>query len=207
MRETNDGTVYNSANFYYTKDTWYFLNITKIGTQFNASIYANSEDRILDQNHLGILNLTLHGNWEFKYIYGCNTANTGHPYQSMNRIRFLDIFPTIPYYNVTFYFNNGGTFRINGESISNGSTQHTIFYGTVLNLGSLPLNSSFVFYYFMWNSNNATTNPYNLTITENFTVWCYFSPISEFMDYTTPIALIVSFGLIISLLIIAKIKR
>jgi len=75
---------------------------------------------------------------------------------------------------VNFYYNEGGILRVDNVTLTNG-TQNAYGNGTVLELASLPLNSTYIFYYFEWNGNNATTNPYNLTITSNMTVWLYFS--------------------------------
>lgn len=79
----------------------------------------------------------------------------------------------IPQY-LTFYFNNGGQFRVDNATMNNGTTQF-YDYGSVIELASLPQNSSYVFSIFEWDSTNATTNPYDLTINSNLTVWLYFS--------------------------------
>ena len=99
----------------------------------------------------------------------------------------------------------GGIFRVDNITITNG-TSNIYINGTILELASLPQNSSFIFFYFEWDNNNATSNPYNLTVMSNLTIWCYFSSV-EIVDYVLTIGLLVSLGLIIVLVIIAKIKR
>jgi len=105
--------------------------------------------------------------------------------------------------NITFYHNEGGIFRVDNATITN-ETQISYYNGSVIELASLPQNSSFIFSHFEWNSNNATVNPYNFTVTSNMTIWCYFS--IPLIDNTLPIALLVSLGLIVCMLVIAGIK-
>jgi len=102
-----------------------------------------------------------------------------------------------------FYHNIGGIFRVNDVTITNGS----IFNYTlddVLEFIAIPQNSTYTFQNFTWTLGNSTLNPYNFTVSLNSTIWCYFS-IPEW-DYTLPIALLISFVLIISMLVIAKKK-
>lgn len=76
-------------------------------------------------------------------------------------------------YTVTFYQNlsngyfytNCTTLRINGTTVSMGAD-------SVLRLECLP-QTTYGFANFTWNTSNTTLNRYNLTITENTTIWMY----------------------------------
>lgn len=74
---------------------------------------------------------------------------------------------------LTFYFNIGGEFRVDNATITNG-TQNTYVNGTVIELCAVTENESYVFKNFTWNGNSHTTNPYDLSVTSDLTVWCYF---------------------------------
>lgn len=77
------------------------------------------------------------------------------------------------FHTVTFKFNEGGIFRVDNATVSNGSSNE-YGNGIVIELCAIPQNSSWVFVSFNWTGGSATTNPYDYTVTSNDTVWCYF---------------------------------
>ena len=78
---------------------------------------------------------------------------------------------------VTFYFTEGGQFRLDGEILTNG-TQYEYENGSIVTFEfqALPYNASWLFVNFTWDSSYNDTNPYafNETIYSNMTVWCIF---------------------------------
>jgi len=196
--------AYNSSFFLDTyicsANTWYYFTIIKTGKNLTCNIYSNSNRTTL----LDTLYLNLHEEHYFRYVYGCNTYSGGQDYQYMEiDVENLNLFGETLY--ITFYFNEGGLFMINKTETTNGTT-NTYFNGTILEFLASPKNYSYVFYNYTWDSFNSTNNPYNFEVNANFTVWCYFSDTATFYDYTLPIALLISFILIIVLLITAKRK-
>jgi len=81
-------------------------------------------------------------------------------------------------YSVNFRFNVGGQFRVDNATVTNGTTYSYTKNGTVYELVAIPKNSSYVFVSFNWSS-SSVTNPYNLTVTQNETVWCIFDSTPE----------------------------
>ena len=70
-RNSNDwyGQSWSSAS----GSTWYYIKIVKSGTALSAYIYSDSDY----SNLLTTLSLTLHVDHQFRYLYGCNTYNSG----------------------------------------------------------------------------------------------------------------------------------
>ena len=68
-------------------DTWYYVKIVKSGTSLNAYIYSDAGYSTL----LDTLTLTLHGNWNFRYLYGCNTHNSGFDHYEQTDIENFDL--------------------------------------------------------------------------------------------------------------------
>jgi len=192
-------SVVQDTSILITVDTWYYLTLIKNGTSLICQIWNNAERT----NSFDNLTLTLHDNWKFRYIFACNTRNSGHALNGVVHIKNLDIGIT-PHF-VTFYFNEGGIVRINNSTVANGTTLEFV-NGTILELASLTKNSSYVWLNYTWSFNNATVNFYNLTILSNATFWSYFSTVSALIDLTLFIGLAISFGLICILIVIAKIK-
>ena len=56
-----------------SQDTWYYLTITKTGTLLTCKIY----DSAARTNLLDTLSLTLQVDYNFRYLFGCNTWNSG----------------------------------------------------------------------------------------------------------------------------------
>lgn len=80
---------------------------------------------------------------------------------------------TVPLY-LTFYHNNGGVLRVNNVTRTNG-TEVAFYNNTVVELVAIiEGNNTYTFSNFTWDSNSNSSNPYNLTVTQNLTVWCYF---------------------------------
>lgn len=83
--------IYNNANYNddYTVsyDTWYYLTIEKSGTSLTCKIYSDSNRT----NLLDTLSLTLHGDWQFRYIFAAITNNTGSTDNFVLDIENLDL--------------------------------------------------------------------------------------------------------------------
>lgn len=75
-------------------------------------------------------------------------------------------------HSVTFYYNEGGQLEINGSLTANG-TEIEYNQNDNITLKAYP-DGSMLFVNYTWNGNTNTTNPYTLTIADNYTVWCYF---------------------------------
>lgn len=56
-----------------SESTIYYLTITKLGTSLTCKAYSDSGRTTL----LDTLTLTLHSDYTFRYLYGCNTYNSG----------------------------------------------------------------------------------------------------------------------------------
>jgi len=160
-------------------NTVYYLKIKRLATTLSCDIYADATNRTQETNALAELSGSLPVAESFEYLIVSQSLTYSGQYPMSGYVENLEFFvPNI----VTFYFNEGGEFRVDNVTIVNGSSE-SYSNGTVIELASLPQNSSHVFSYFDWNTNNATTNPYNLTITEDLTVWLYFSIPSVDGDY------------------------
>jgi len=174
LNEVVTGTVYSDGCNGLSVATWYYLSIEKVGVSLTCKIYSTSELRDAGGDaDVDTLALTLHSDWSFRYVYAVSSYNDGYAFQGDADIENLDL-QLIPMRYVTFYYNDGGILRVDNVTISNG-TQNEYLNGTVLELVSIPQNSTCVFSHFLWDSSNSTTNPYDLTIPSNLTVWCYFS--------------------------------
>ena len=85
LREIYQGE-YNQA--YWTgaeANTKYYLTVKKQGTSLTLEIYSDAERT----NLLKTLSVTLHGDWKFRYLYGCSTLNDGSSYRLTNIIENL----------------------------------------------------------------------------------------------------------------------
>lgn len=184
---------YNTARYTDTwlnglANTWYYLTIQKSGISLTCKIYSNSARTVL----VNTLNLVLHGDYKFRYIFGCNTRNVGTGYIMNNDIANFDLDEIR---TLTFYNNTGGIFRVDNATITNGTSKSYVI-GTVIEFIGIPQNSTIVFSMFEWDNSNSTINPYNFTVSSNMTVWCIFedAPKSRF-------AVGLLFGAIIGLVI------
>lgn len=79
-------------------------------------------------------------------------------------------------YTLLFYFNTGGTFRVDCVEMENG-TEIYPSNGTVLEFAAI-VEFNYTFANFSWSGGYSTSNPYNFTVSNNDTIWCYFSEIS-----------------------------
>ena len=86
--------TYGGSN-YYTSDwwtapqlnTWYYVKIVKSGTSLNAYIYSDSGYT----NLLDTISRTLHASLYTKYLFACNTYNSGDVKWAINDIENFDI--------------------------------------------------------------------------------------------------------------------
>lgn len=175
-------------------NTWYYLRIEKSGTSLNVYVWSDSNDR--DNNDIGavsyisVISLTLHSDYSFRYIYACNSWNSAIGYYNIITIENLVISLDV-YFYVDYYYNNGGLLNITltnslliNSSFTNSSTIKYL-NNSYCYLFACPENNT-AFINFTINSYEILDNPYNLTVDENKTVWCYFdSNISSGeIDYT-----------------------
>lgn len=188
-------------------DTWFYLKIMKSATSLKCGIYSTAELRDAGDatdGDIGNLSLTLQADHNFRYVFGCNTWNDGNADWDLDAdIENLDLQEK---WTVTFYNNIGGILKVNGTTISNG-TSKAYYRNEVIELGALPLNSSYTFQNFTWNSNYNETNPHNLTITSDLTLWCYFDKPSTFsigLGSGFILAFILSMALIIGVVAISR---
>lgn len=86
LREIYDFTNYVD-DYVASYDTWYYLVIEKNGTSLTCKIYSDS-DRT---NLLDTLSLTLHGDWQFQYVFSAITNNTGSTDYFIVDIENLDL--------------------------------------------------------------------------------------------------------------------
>lgn len=74
--ESYNGDSYTSTSAVKTPATPYYLTIEKTGTAATCKIYSDSARTSLIET----LQLTLHGDWNWRYVFGCNTNNDGNDY-------------------------------------------------------------------------------------------------------------------------------
>jgi hypothetical protein len=86
LREVSSGLNYSDSTSF-TANTWYYMKIVKLGTSLNAYVYSDDTYTTL----LDTLTLTLHTDHTFRYLYGCNTYNSGDAYNAINDIENFDI--------------------------------------------------------------------------------------------------------------------
>jgi len=152
----------------YSYGTQYYLTIKRYGLTVEVKIY--DKDRRHESDLVGSGSLEQNEAYGYQYIGVFGAEYAGVPTTSAI-VSNLDVPIELV---LTFYFNDGGIFRVDNATISNG-TEKIYLNETYIELASLPQNSTYVFSIFSWNSSNSTTNPYNLTIHSNLTVWCYFA--------------------------------
>jgi len=92
---------YNGTDYWQGTDiasaTWYYLKIEKSGTSFTCKVYSDSART----NLLATLSLTLHGAWNFRYIFVCNTWNSNNLISGDIDIENLDLGAVFPISGVT----------------------------------------------------------------------------------------------------------
>ncbi len=187
LQEGLGGSIWNNDDSStLSADTWYYVKIVKNGTSLFCGIYTTSALRNAGDGTDGDfdnLAITLDSDYTFRYLYACNTYNDGAGAMlGITQTRNFDLHTL--FYSVIFYFNDGGEFRVNNETVTNG-TSLLFSVNETIELASLPFNSSFVFANFNWTGGVSTSNPYNLNVTNFLIVWCYFSevqysPVSKF---------------------------
>ncbi len=86
LREYRNGLNYSDSSAI-SADTWYYAKIVKNGTSLTCYIYTDSEYSTLHDT----LDLTLHVNYTFRYLYACNSYNDGNTYNAINDIDNYDL--------------------------------------------------------------------------------------------------------------------
>lgn len=181
ITECDAGTQYNNIYTGINVSQPYYLTLNVSSTDFMCRIYFDSERT----NLLDSLNLTLHNTYSFRYIFGCNTLNSGTSTVHIDLdIDNLDLGEGLPLPNITFNFTDGGEIAYYDWNTttfnepSNGSEIEFINQ-TLIKLMALPKNESYIFKSFNWTEGSSTSNPHNYTITANMTIWLHFSPTPE----------------------------
>ena len=180
-------------------NTHLYLTIERSGTTLTCKIYSDSDrtDLLDTLTLMGVVTTT------WRYIeagYSWETANGLGEKLVSGYVQNLDL-QVVVEYTVTFYYGYGGVFRVNGTTVTNGSS-NVYNSSDVLELSGLPHNSSFVFKCFNWSSSFNGSNPYNLTVLSNLTVWCMFKPYRVtigllFSTVFIVVACIVALGLLV----------
>lgn len=94
-------------------------------------------------------------------------------------------------YWVTFYLGTGGSLKVDGVPITNGTILDYDEPDTIM-LEAYNLAKYYVFGNFTWDAEHSNSNPYSLDVFSNLTVWVYFkwSPSSYPPDFpSTPLGL------------------
>ena len=92
LHEIYGGTGYTDA-FIPTVGTWYYLTITKSGTSLTCKIYSDSART----NLVDTLSLILHLDHKFRYLFGCNSYNSGNVNQEVCTLDIENLFIS-PFY-------------------------------------------------------------------------------------------------------------
>jgi len=161
-----DATHDDYEKFVGSKNTVYYLIVKRSGIgadNVELKIYSDPERT----NLLSTLTIT-EENVDYRYVYGMSSIGIATTSGVDGYTENLELIPN----TVTFRFNDGGQFRIDNATITNG-TQITYAYNSTIELCAVTKNQSWVFVSFNWSS-SSVTNPHNLTIIQNETVWLYF---------------------------------
>ncbi|GAH90054.1 unnamed protein product [marine sediment metagenome] len=148
-------------------DTWYYLVIEKIGTSLTVKIYGDAART----NLLKTLNITLRGDWKFRYIYACNTYHYGTvPYLINNDIENLDLEPPPPpeTRTLTIKSMDGGTTYPLPDSYSyEKDSPHEVT--------AIPDNG-YVFDHWELDGKVSKKLSYNVTMDKDYTLRAFFVP-------------------------------
>jgi hypothetical protein len=88
IKESYLGTGYYDTNVGgFNIGDWVYAKMVKSGTSLNAYLYSDSGYTTL----VGTLSLTLHADHTFRYLYACNTWNTGATYKANTNIDNFDL--------------------------------------------------------------------------------------------------------------------
>jgi len=151
-------------------DTTYYLTIKRTGVVFTCDIYPTDTDRTDETNALDNLSNTMAGVTAYRYVYVCQSMTYVGSYPISGYVEYLEI---IMAFSITFNYNVGGILLVNRVTTSNGTTSG-YSNGTVIEVLGITENSSYIFLSFNWTNGSATSSPYNYTVTQNTTIWCYF---------------------------------
>jgi len=149
--------------------TKYYAEIFRNGTTCRCIIYSDAERTVVvgdTGDQTGVSD-------SYRYLQATKGIDSSNDPDDWSSGYVTNLYFIVPYY-VTFCFNEGGLFRVDNATVSNGTVK-PYPNGTVVELASLPQNSSYIWLNFTWDSSSALTNPYDLVVTSNATVWCYFS--------------------------------
>lgn len=88
LRESWSSSAYYDLNTGgFALGAWIYIKIVKSGTSINAYLYSDSSYSAL----VDTLTLTLHANHTLRYLYACNTWNTGATYYANTDIENFDL--------------------------------------------------------------------------------------------------------------------
>jgi len=201
--------VDSSAGFG-SEATTYYARVKRSGSISTLKLYASASNRDSETSPIVTLSVNPAGVSSLRYIYATQSVNIGGDYAISGYVENLDLQEPIDIWYVTFYFNEGGQFRVDNATITNG-TENNYENGTVIELASLPQTMSWVFLSFNWTDESSMTNPHDITIDANDTIWCYFGEagaISEDEDVINLwFGLLFGFFFLLCGLIVGSIRR
>ena len=120
------------------------------------------------------------------------------------RDHLLDFGSEKEIYFIAFYNNAGGQFEVNGTIITNGTTiEYNI--SDILILKAYP-DGNKLFANYTWDSSYTLLNPYNLNLTTNFILWCFFDSVPESTPVTNWMIIPLVFGLAAIALVLKHIQ-
>lgn len=170
LRGCYDGESIVSDTYEGALATPYYCTLSRIDSDVTFKMYSDSERTVL----VTTMAIALAGVSSFQYITttGSNSGSV-YTYAGTGYVENLDLGIV---YSVSFYHSSGGTFRVNNATMAN-ETEHSYGAGTVLELLAIVEgNLTYGFNNFTWDASYNISNPYDLTVSSNLTVWCYFEP-------------------------------
>ncbi|UCF13373.1 MAG: hypothetical protein JSW06_03715 [Thermoplasmatales archaeon] len=128
MTEHLHNTEFYDASTSIDFNTIYYLIINKNGTNMSCEVYTDSERT----NHYDTINLTLHDNHKFRYLYVANSWNTGSAQHADGWCENLDIGAATDYFYETNYTMLGNyTYFIWANDTSGNSNMSATYQFTV----------------------------------------------------------------------------
>jgi len=113
--ETYGGSSWESSPFGISPNIQYYLRIEKIVTQLVLRVWTNSNDRdnndIEAGSYIGSTSLDLQVDHKFRYVFVCNTLNSGHSIWIRFDIENLDLEGLPPPIPLALFQEEGSDFR------------------------------------------------------------------------------------------------
>ena len=151
--------------------TFYFYNG---GTLLvNGTSKSNGTSTVYDENT--VLNITgvPNAHYHFKnHTYDASSTTNNPFYLTVTQNYTVKTYFEIDTHKVTFYFNIGGSLKVNSTSTSNATTNYYT-YNTVINITAIT-DYKYQFNNHTYDSSSTTNNPFYLTVIQNYTTYTYF---------------------------------